>query len=218
MARWQLSEFRNELINRGFDGFENTELNRYINWGYREIARLTKWAWEETDVSLAFTAGQYRKDNPTSLPTAKAVLAAVVTTANYEGRLKPMDRERFYDEWAPVDPSEASRRSEPSWYYWTNSYFYVLPAVQAARTVVVTISQQVTELTADGDVPITPEDYDEAILLAGEIRCHYRARQPDQALESRRQLTAFFDDALDEETTRMTERVDRVRKGADRWL
>jgi len=199
MARMTLNDFDTALQRRGFDGFEPDDRQRAINWAYREVARLTRWRWEEADVSVTFAAGEYRKSTASDLPTVKSVRAVVVTTAQHEARLAPMGEGEFYSNWAALDLSADASRGEPSQYYFNGAYLYVLPPPRADRAVKVTAEQQVTDLTDGTDVPVTPADFDEAIFLAAEKRCHLQAREGDYAAENRRELNSFYDDALTDE-------------------
>lgn len=214
MAKMTLPEFVAELNARGFDGFQDGDLVRYINFGYLTVGRLTKWAWEEGDVTASLTPGQYRLTLATDLPTVKSVKAVLGTTLNYETRLTAMSDDEFYNNWVANDLANVRTRGEPYKYYLTGQHLYILPPPLYARTFTIRAEQFLAELsTGVNEVLITPAEYDEAILHAAEEHCHIRARQPQFADVSRKKLQDFFDDALADETTRMADRVERVIAG-----
>lgn len=221
MARMTLDNFRSELANRGFDGFQSDDLWRYINFGYREVARLTRWTWEKTSAELAFAVGDYRKELTADLPTLKEIISVgLMGDSTYtEKPLDPLSDSEFYRDWSVRDLDSVQNHGDASYYYLTHSHLYVVPPTETARTVLVNYYQRITELTDAGHTPITPADYDEAILIAAEIRCHERARQPEFARDARKRLETFFDDAIAENHSQMPEQTVRVRpNGWDRWL
>lgn len=208
-----ITEFRNELKSRGFDGFDVGDLDRYINFGYRMVGRLTRWKWEEADITKTLAPGAYRLSLATDLPTVRTITAVAITTLNYEKRLDGISDTEFYDSYMAENLALTQNRSEPYKYFMGGGYLYVLPPPQASRDILITAQQWLAELTDGNPTPITPEEYDEAILLAAEEQCHLRARQPSFAEANRRLLQDFFDDALSEETSRMSDRVERVIAG-----
>jgi hypothetical protein len=214
MARMSLSDFITELEKRGFDGFESLDLVRYINFGYRTVGRLTKWMWEETDLPMTMAIGSYRWSLVSDLPTVKSVRAIVCTTVNSENRLEAITSDDFYDSWRAYDLTSSQNRGEPDRYYMDSAYIYILPPPRASRTYTLTVEQKLTELVSgSNETPITPEEYDEAILIAAEEHCHIRARQPAFADVNRKKLMEFFDDALADEGSRMQDAPQRIRAG-----
>lgn len=209
-----LPDFVEELRKRGFDGFLEADLVKYINFGYLNVARLTKWMWEETDIILTMNAGSYRWTVASDMPTMKSVRAIVCTTSGRESRLTSITSDDFYDSWAAYDLTQSRTRGEPDRYYFDSSYVYVLPPPAANRSFKLTIERICPELVSGVmEDLITPQEYDEAILLAAEEHCHIRARQPQFADVNRKKLTEFFDDALADESTRMQDAPARIRAG-----
>jgi hypothetical protein len=209
-----LPNFVAELKGRGFDGFDDPELIRYINFGYRTVARLTKWSWEETIITKTIPVGSYRLSLKTDLPTVKAVKAVACSTLNYERRLSPIEANDFYTRYAGYDLTSSQNRGEPDQYYLDGAYLYVLPPPLANRDYSITAEQILPELESGvNDELITPEEYDEAILIAAEEHCHYRARQPEFAKVNRQKLQEFFDDAIVDDQTRMADSQPRVIAG-----
>ena len=209
-----LGDFVSELKARGFDGFSDDDLIRYINFGYLTVGRLTKWMWEEKNIPLAMAVGSYRWSLATDLPTAKSIRAVVCNTANYEGRLTSIRGDEFYDDWSAYDLTSSQRRGEPDRYYMDGAYVYLLPPPYQPRSYTLTVEQFLPELVSGDDSPlITPQEYDEAVLTAAEEHCHIRTRQPQFADVSRKKLTEFFDDALADEATRSQDAPSRITAG-----
>lgn len=209
-----LSDFVDELRLRGFDGFSTDDLVRYVNFGYRTVGRLTKWAWEEATYPLHLDIGQYRWSLAADLPTLKSVRAINVTTPGQERRLTAISGDDFYNNWAGLDLTSSKQRGEPDSYHLDSAYLYVLPPPAALRDFSVVAEQILAtlELTTNEHL-LTPAEYDEAILLAAEEHCHVRARQPNFAEVNRKKLRDFFEDAMVDENTRMQDAPSRVIAG-----
>jgi hypothetical protein len=214
MAKIQTGDFIAELQRRGFDGFDTADLIRYLNFGYRKIARLTKWSWEEGQLNVTLNPGEFAKSLVTDLPTVKSVRAVSGTTVNYETRLTAIADDEFYNEWAAFNLASSDNRGEPNRYWLGATSLYFLPPPVAVRTFTITAEQRTAELDqTTNTVLVTPEEYDEAVLLAAEEHCHVRARQPQFADVNRKLLEEFFDDALADDTTRSTDLIERVTPG-----
>lgn len=212
----QLQDFRAELQQRGFDGFAPTDINRYVNFGYRTIARLTKWSWEESVVTKSVAVGSYRFSFVTDLPTLKSVKAVNVTTVGFESRLRAISEDTFYNQYAAYDLTNVQNRGEPDSYYADSAYLYVLPPPASVRAISITGETELVDLVDNVD-PIVPPEYEEAIMYAAEEVCHLRARQPQFADNARKKLEEFFDDALADESGIMQDLQERVVAGRQ-WL
>lgn len=212
MARMTLDDFRMELLQRGFDGFLPADLDRYINFGYKTVGRLTKWRWEEGAISQTMAPGVFRWTLASDLPTVKSVRAVVITTTGYECRLTAIMDDDFYSRYGAYDLSASQNRGEPIEYWLNNTHLYILPPPRATRAFTVTAEQILVDLTA-GQSPITPAEYDEAILIAAEEQCHLRARQPEFANVNRKKLSDFLEDALVDEATNMQDLQERIIPG-----
>jgi hypothetical protein len=215
MAKMSLTDFITELNRRGFDGFDPGDLTRYVNFGYRKIGRLTKWAWEQADLSpVTVQPGSYRLSLQNDISTVKSVIAIVCTTSTFEARLNALTDTEFYDNWAAYDLTSSQIRGEPDSYWLGSTHLYILPPPMAARTYTITAEQKLTELVQNSnEVLVTPDEYDEAVLLAAEEHCHVRARQPQFADVNRKLIQDFFDDALADDTTRSGDLLERVVPG-----
>jgi hypothetical protein len=52
-----LDELTIELQQRGFEGFLPSDLHRYLDWGFRKIARMANWDWEQTIAIITQNVG-----------------------------------------------------------------------------------------------------------------------------------------------------------------
>lgn len=217
MAQMTLLDFRTELIARGFDGFGTAELTRYLRWAEWQVARKFKLTWMEKETTIALNPGDFKIVRSTSLPKLKAVKFVLVTTADYEKKLAPIeDDDEFFGEWATLNLASVDVRNEPEQYYLTGDALYILPPPVSARNIEVHWWGGPTGMTADNDVPQTPEDMEEAILLGAEYRCHSRARQPEFAMFSRSAFEEIFNDEVAMQEVAMDESADRVEAAG--WL
>lgn len=208
------NDFVVELRARGFSGFSATELLRYVNWGYREVARRSQWKWEEDDTPIALLAGDY--DYPLSSITGfKSAKALFITTPTTNLRkLESIAEKVFLEHWLTQDLATISRSSPEGYCIW-NRTLYVLPPPDVDTTLTLYYVRGITDL-ATGDTPITPTDYDEAILTAARWRCHIRAQEFDLASVAKQELEEFMQRFLDEETYEQQEQFERTQPD-DTW-
>src|SRR5262245_37622447 len=122
MARMTLNDFFVELRKRGFDGFADLDIYRYINFGYFEVGRLTRWSWQYNPLSFSMDPGDTRKDLSVDLPTLRTLSAVLTTTPQHEFRLAALTERDFLDNWAAYDLSASQQRGEPDRYYLTGQH------------------------------------------------------------------------------------------------
>lgn len=210
----ELADYVAELDARGFSAFTATEKNRYVNWGYFEVARRCRWTWEEGVDTFSVAPGTFYVDLSTGseLPNFKSLRTVAITTAGYEAQLRAVGNVEFAERWQPWPLSTADERGEPEGYHIWLSRLYILPPPDATRSFEALYWKKPTVLSGAGApaTPITPTDYDEAIMLASEVRCHRRAKEYEKALECRAELESLYNDMLIEDTMRMEDEEDRV--------
>jgi hypothetical protein len=200
------AELRSELQNRGFDGFLTTDLDRYINWGYFDLARRLRLPIMDVAPSFTLNQGQYRQAMATLSPPIKSVRRIIITTDGSEQMLTGMAEEEFWKSYAPqgfVDPSNVMSSTwtttAPEWYYVYQGYIIILPACAAQTVFTVESWQQVTAMTSDSDVHLIPEDSEELLLTAILRICHTRANEPDLAGQKLAELEIKIKDVQDDE-------------------
>lgn len=220
-----LADFDAELIARGFDAFTQPTRYRYINWGYRRIARRSRWLWELTSASCPVAVGasgigawDEAVDGSHPVGNLKSITKVYITTPSTErAKLRPLSDDEFFEQWFPLDLTIAQNRGDPFGYYWFEDQLYILPPTDTALTVVVHYKQQVTDLAGANDTPITPPDLDEGIVTAALIRCHKRATEISLANQSAGELEEVFSDLATDESFLHEEQPLRVAPD-DTWL
>lgn len=218
-GQMQLQDFRVELKNRGFDGFSDADLNVLINRGYFYVARKAPWYWGIADYTTGIpTDGQISALDTGAVTGFKSVEAVYYKqTADQTQRLKPVMEQDFRDVWH-LDYA-SGRTGAPSVYYIDGNTLWVLPVlspVGGSELITLRYNKRPVALIADTQVPITPVDYDEVILVAALVRAHKRANEPSLALVAQTDLEEAFEDMQDLESTRSQDLQERVRPD-DTW-
>lgn len=194
-------------------------MDRYINWAYYEIARKSRWFWEQSQIDVTMT-GSEAGVSLSVLGNVKEISQVDVITSGQSRKLTEMDDDVFFNTWLPHGDelwSDASLRSEPSQYYLFDETLYFLPPPRSTRKYRVYYYSYVKPLVADSDKPITPADLDEAITLGAAKRCHIRVNEPSQAVARERDLSVVYDDMHTDETMKDLGHQDRVEPD-DTWL
>lgn len=206
-------DFVNELKARGFSGFTPDQLLQYTNWGYREVARRSRWDWLETNDDVSLAAGEYS----TALSTISQFksLRSVYALTPTSSKLSPITRGVFLSGWLNQDLGNATRRATTGYIIW-GQLLYLLPPTDVARTFTVYYYQDVADLKLT-TAPISPTDFDEAILTAARWRCHIRAQEFDLANVAKQDLEDQMFRFLDQETYESEEHLDRTSPD-DTWL
>jgi hypothetical protein len=207
-GQFQLQDYIAELNNRGFSGFSPADQIELVNRGYRRIARKTRWRWEQGTLAFTLNPGDSFYDLTVN-PTFNTLQELYVTTANQRRKLKLMNEQVFLQQVAD-DLTLTTARGEPDSYRIFNHRIYVLPPPQTTRDFLAYLTQRVVKLVNTTDVPVTPPDYDEAIMMATLIGAHERAQEFDIAGGLRGELNEFFDDELDREVFETEEEQERV--------
>ena len=211
-GQMQLVDFRTELINRGFDGFLPADLNMLVNRGYFFIARKVPWYWGMANYSVAVpTTGQIAVTDVGNVLGFKSVEAVYLkrSATSYE-RLNPLTESEFRS--AHLPGYQEGVRGDPANYYIDGTTLWVLPVPASAgtKTIELRYNKRPSAMTVDTDVPVTPVDYDELILLAALSRAHKRANEISLAMIVEQDLQEAFGDMLDLEGTRMQDQQERV--------
>jgi hypothetical protein len=211
-GQMQLIDFRNELKSRGFDGFSDQDLNQLINRGYFYVARKTQTYWDAKDYSAPVPAdGKLSVLDTGAITGFKTLEAVYIKTGDKYERLDPLDDSLFRERWFP-DYQRGSRAGQPSKYYIDGSTLWLLPKMTTvgSATVELRYNSRPAPLLSDNEVPITPIEYDEVIMLSGLIRAHKRANEMQMAIVVQADLDEAFEDIMVVEQTRSREQQERV--------
>ncbi len=220
-GQYQLQDYIAELQSRGFDQFTVADLTTFINRGYFHVARRSRWFWEQATATIAWTPGLASVDLwPVAggqLQYFKSLDYFYITTSGRFQRIPPLKRSTFFERYMTMDFSDASNWGTPAGYYIEGQKLYLVRPTNVALTATVHFKRRPVLLVGSTDVPITPADLDEAILLGALMRCHKRAQEPTLAAITESDLEEIFDDMRDEENDRMDELQERVRPD-NQWL
>ncbi len=218
-GQMQLVDFRQELKNRGFDGFSDADLTQLINRGYFYVARKTQTYWDAKDYSGPVPAdGKLSVLDTGAINGFKSVEAVYFKNGSTYTRLDPIDNSVFRESYFP-DYQRGGTAGAPSVYYIDGNTLWVLPKLASVGTATIELryNSRPTPLLANSEVPITPIDYDEVIMLSGLVRAHKRANEMQLAIVVQSDLDEAFDDIRDLEATRMRDVQERVVPD-DGWL
>jgi len=211
-GQMQLIDFRNELKNRGFDGFSNDDLNQLINRGYFYVHRKTQTYWDKKDYSGAMPAdGQLSVGETGSVTGFKTVEAVYFKRGDIYQRLDAIDDSVFRETYFP-EYQRGGSADIPTAYYIDGTTLWALPKVRSVTgaTIELRYNSRPAPLLTDAQVPVTPIDYDEVILLSALIRAHKRANEMQLAIVVQSDLDDAFEDIHVLEQTRMQDQQERV--------
>lgn len=210
-----LADYRTELKARGFDGFIDADLNRYINRAYKRVARKFQWYWEHTETTASVPAGT-ASILTSALTNFKSLKSVYVTTTGHRRKLNVYDSERFM-QWLAEDLTSTAARGETSDYYVYGGKIYFIPVPNFALNYTAQYTRRMSDLVADADVPILPDDTEEAIFQYALAQCHRRANEPDRARDEESRVDEIYDEMLDEDDMLMAEQQERIRPD-NTWL
>jgi len=213
-GQWQLQDYRQELKRLGFDGFNDFDLNTYVNRGYFHVARKNRWYWEQWTDSFTVVPGspitQLWPKAGGELPNFRSLDKLYCVTAGHETKLQAADDDDFFANWLSQDLTQTKMQGEASMYYIWNGDLYILAPPVQSRQFVAHYHRRVSVMAQPTDMPITPIHLDEAILRAAKIRAHERAQEWDQAAAERANLEEHLDDMRDDEELLMGEQPTRT--------
>jgi hypothetical protein len=221
-GRMTLDDFDKELITRGFDGVDQQYRYRYINWGYRTVARKAPFTWEQRAQDIALDSGDYlislsASSSGADLNNFKSIEKVFISTDPYRRRLHLASDDEFFNTWRVSDLDAAAGRGTPTTYYELEGNIYILPPPSQPVVITVHYHQQPARLVNPDDVPITPEDLDEAIVEATLIKIHNRVGEFIQSDQARTDFAEIMDDELSNETLRQGEGQERTEPD-NTWL
>lgn len=221
-----LSEFDTELVSRGFDGIDQVDRYRYINWGIRHIAMKFPWLWSYQTKGVSISPGQFAINvsrdgtdpGSPSITRFRSVKTLIITSPNqYRGKLEPATEEDFLENWLPLDLTAAANRGIPEKYFFWNEKLHLLPPPNVAMTVDVHYHIILAKLVSGTESPILPDSLEEGVVLASLMKIHTRANEPALASLARQDLEEFLDQIAIDDDYQMEEEQERV-EGDDTWL
>lgn len=219
-GKYQLQDYQTELNSRGFTGISPGDQIELINRGYRRIARQTRWLWEQGSMAFALIAGGAGAGaaylDLATVPTFGSIKDLYVTTPNQQKKLEVMNEEKFL-QYLAYDSTNPVNQGEPMWYYLFDNRLYVFPTPASGRSFLGYVTQKVAKLVNATDVPLTPPEYDDAVMAATMIYVHQRVHEWDEADKYKEELAEVFDNAMEDEVFQMENEQERVRPD-NTWL
>jgi hypothetical protein len=210
-GKWQLSDYDQALLNRGFDAYQQVERFQFINYGYRYVARKFPWSWEESTQQYTVTPPAFQISTGTGAPlTMSSIIGVDITSDPYRQRLTPERADQFPIAWLPLDMTASQNRGVPFRYYVWQNQIWLLPAPQAAVQVTVYFRKYLADLIALTDTTVLPQIMDEVILDATLVRCHRRAHELQLAQEAQMRVDDAVGDMLQSDVWIMEELQERV--------
>lgn len=210
MPQMTRAEIRTELNNRGFEQ-DSADLNRYINWGYFDLARRLRVSEIESSVEFSLNAGEYRQSLAGLSNPQKSVRSLSVITSGQRFKMDPITEREFWNDWVPggfaqvgaTIPSEYT--GEPDRYYIFEMAVIVMPCPTALRNFLIMGWDRVAELDNDSDSHILPVEYEEGLIIAITKQCHLRSNEQDRADRAEQRLNDFINHVLTENVFRSPE-------------
>jgi hypothetical protein len=219
-GKYQLQDFQAELQARGFDGYSPSDQVELINRGYLRIARQTRWLWEQGTMAFNLIAGGAGAGaayyDLSQVPTFGSLKKLYITTANLQAKLSVIDSDRFF-QYLAGDPTNPGNQGVPTGYRIFDNRLYVFPTPNQALSFLAYITQKMVKLVNPTDVPLTPAEYDDAVMASTLIYAHERSHEWDEANQYKEELAEVFDNAMEDEVFEDEEEQERAVPD-DTWL
>lgn len=177
MAQWTRDQFVTELQNRGWGRFATADLQKYLDFGLRDVMREFKWkSMFSIDTINQSTSFFDIGTSVSGTGRGRSLRRAYLRTAGLERKLEPATDEFFFETWLGLDLTKPENKGAPTRYYVYDEKVYFIPAPDQAYSI--HLHWMATLLAFNGNsVSGLAERFDELILLAAEIYCFRRARE-----------------------------------------
>jgi hypothetical protein len=157
--------------------FGTTKLNQFINDGQRYILNNRRFRFMEKEADLTTTSGSDAvTGTPTDLQTPLSL--RLYSPAGNAIKLQYVEYEDIDNAFPNISNSG---NSAPSAWYVFNNTIKIYPQADATYTLKLKYIKTVDELSEDADIPEIPEDFSEALVLAGYQRALEHNDDYDQA-------------------------------------
>lgn len=207
MAQMTRDDFVTALQARGWNRFIATDLQRYLDWGLRDIVRAVNFKDEQQAVSLAAQSVSPIAFSSINSGLVQTIDKVINVTANYENELDPLPSEEFYEFWLPNPDREIG---VPDWYYVYEKKLYLIPYPQQAFDFVIHITGRINGFAGGSSTSGLPEYFDEAILPSAESYCFRRAHETDRMAVAQAEVRRILLDQLAADGMQSSEEEDRV--------
>ena len=143
------------------DGFDTATIDQFINDGQRDILNSRRFTFMEKEATLTTTPDSSAL---TGLPDDFQVAISLRIVGDLPQVLNYVEYDDF-DVMIP-DPDNVAANFPKSWYVFNNSP-YVYPRANDTYNIKLKYLKKPAELVNDGDIPEIPEEFSEALVIAG---------------------------------------------------
>lgn len=212
------AQMRTELTTRGWSRYSTAELDRYLDWGLRAVARAFRW--ESVEAAAAISSyGAGANEHLISLNDAAFNVAAgprtvthvyVVTPNEDERKLEPMDDATFHGVWAFETSTESENQGTPVYYFIHRDSIWLMPFPDQDYDFTVTYLPEFSSFSGDGVTSGLPEVLDAAIVLEAEGYCFQRAKEFENMAVAQGEARRIVMEEAARDASRMDEDHGRV--------
>ena len=174
------TKVQNKLDNTGIS---TTKIDNWINDAQREAVEGWRLPFFETTQAYTLTVGDADITSGSGLPsTFDRPIAVRITTAEKEKALKYIQYDVLIKRYPDFENADTGT---PRFWYEFSGDIKVFPEPDTAFTVDLDYFKEPTELTADGDIPELPSQYEELLVIGAYIRGLEHDDDYDQATVQR---------------------------------
>lgn len=161
----QLSSIVTKVQQRiGDTGYNSSEIKNYVNDTQNDVFNEYRLDMMKTSQAYTVTIGDPDITSGLGLPaTYVEAISLRVTTAGQQEELEFIDENDLESLYPDYDNSTSG---QPLYAYFSDNTIKLYPAPDAAYTLSLRYYKKPTELSADGDVPTIPSEFEE-LLVAG---------------------------------------------------
>ena len=209
MAAMTRDQIVTELKSRGWSRFADADLQRYCDWGLRDVMREAKWAdTVEVSTETGVTAATIPFSDIDS-GNVRQIQRVYRKTANEEAWLAPLGDDDFFHNWLYADMTDSAQKGLPTRYYVYDNKIYLILAPNKAHDFDIHYVKRITAFNGNS-VSGLPERFDEAIVPAAEAYCFRRAHEWDAMAVAQSEVRRIVLHELVEDNQAWSERQRQV--------
>lgn len=180
MALINLGDIKSEVYALGYETDQASRITLLANAVQREIVGGHRWRFQVATGTVAAVAGTVTYNLPTSPALQQVVSIRLADASGQYPELEWIEEEDLLDI-SNMDPASTSSLQPTVYTMATDATFTVFPAPAVAGTFTIRYQKQITELSADIDVPDIPKPYLDVIVFGVAQQLANRERQFDTA-------------------------------------
>jgi hypothetical protein len=184
-------------------GYSSSEIKTYINDAQNDVFNEYRLPLLEDSQDYTLAAGVSDITNGTGVPTNYVQgLDLLLTTAGIEKPLIYIAKKELDAMYPDGDDVTVNPANIPSYWYVYESTIKVFPVPSDAFTVTLNYYKKPVEMTADGDVPLVPSEFQELLVLGAA----YRVMQVKDNYDQAGVLQNKFDEILQKLVSKYTQK------------